>query len=218
MTEQFTEELKVIQSGAPAENRSERADAQENRIRILAAAEHLFAEHGVANVNMVDIARKAGVGQGTLYRRFASKGELCLALLDTQMRTFQDSTLAHLRKMGQEHVPFLAQLNWFIDSWIHFQAHHSRLLLVVSADYQVEDDPASPPFLWQRQTVHALLQRAAAAGEVAADVDIPFMADALLALLQPNILWLQQELGGHTTTAMSQGIQQIVARLQVAAP
>jgi len=218
MADIFTEDLKVINSRPLATARPERADAQENRARILAAAEQLFAEHGVANVNMVDIARKAGVGQGTLYRRYASKGELCLALLDTQMRTFQDDTLAHLREMGAAQAPFLAQLNWFVDAWVHFQAHHSRLLSVVSADYEVEDDPESPPFLWQRLTVHGLLQRAAAASEVATDVDVAFMADALLALLQPDILRLQQELGGHTTVAMSQGIQRIVLGLQAAAP
>jgi len=37
---------------------------------------------------MQEIARAAGVGQGTLYRRFANKGQLCMALVDTQMSDF----------------------------------------------------------------------------------------------------------------------------------
>ncbi|MEZ4616443.1 MAG: TetR/AcrR family transcriptional regulator [Caldilineaceae bacterium] len=139
----------------------ERADAQENRTRILAAAEALFHAQGVNNVNMVDIARAAGVGQGTLYRRFASKGELCLALLDTQMRDFQDQTLAQFNAMGTDGQAYLAQLAWFINAWVHFQAHHSLLLCAVSQDFQVEDHPHSPPFLWQRMTIHGLLRRAA---------------------------------------------------------
>ncbi len=198
----------------PAPVRVERADAQENRARILAAAATLFREQGVANVNMVDIARKAEVGQGTLYRRFGSKGELCLALLDTQMRDFQDQTLQQLRAMALDAAPFRQQLAWFIEAWIGFQAHHSLLLCAVSQDYQVEAHPQSPPFRWQRMTVHALLHRAAAAGELANDVDIPFTADAILTLLQPDILRLQQEIGGYPSARMIAGIQRLLQGLR----
>jgi AcrR family transcriptional regulator len=198
----------------PTPARQERADAQENRARILVAAETLFREQGVANVNMVDIARKAGVGQGTLYRRFASKGELCLALLDTQMRDFQDQTLSQLRATALDATPFIQQLSWFIDAWIGFQAHHNLLLRVVSQDYQVADYVQSAPFRWQRMTVHGLLQRAAAAGEVAVDVDVPFTADAILMLLQPDNLHLQQGLGNYTSAQMSAGIQRLLQGLR----
>lgn len=49
-----------------------RADARDNRDRILAAARALFAERGI-DVGMRDIARRAGVGPATLYRRFPTK-------------------------------------------------------------------------------------------------------------------------------------------------
>lgn len=52
-----------------------RADARENRDRILAAARELFAERGL-DVGMRDIARRAGVGPATLYRRFATRQSL----------------------------------------------------------------------------------------------------------------------------------------------
>ncbi|WP_348786479.1 helix-turn-helix domain-containing protein [Leifsonia sp. NPDC080035] len=52
-----------------------RADAQENRDRILAAASELFAERGL-DVGMRDIARRAGVGPATLYRRFPTRQDL----------------------------------------------------------------------------------------------------------------------------------------------
>ncbi|MCB0060958.1 MAG: TetR/AcrR family transcriptional regulator [Caldilineaceae bacterium] len=193
----------------------ERADAQENRARILAAAEALFAQHGVNNVNMVDIARKAGVGQGTLYRRFANKGELCLALLDTQMRDFQEHTLTQLSIMGTEHQSYLAQLMWFIEAWVHFQAHHSLLLCAVSQDQPLDHHPYSPPFLWQRMTIHGLLRRAAEQHEVADDIDVPFSADALLALLQPDVLRLQQEVNGHSSAQVVAGLQRLVSGLQI---
>ena len=50
-----------------------RADAQDNRDRALDAAKSLFAERGIAAVTMRDIARRAGIGPATLYRRFATK-------------------------------------------------------------------------------------------------------------------------------------------------
>ncbi len=57
-----------------------RADAARNRLRILAAARKLMAERGSA-VEMVDIAEEAGVGVGTLYRRFPDKQVLVLELI-----------------------------------------------------------------------------------------------------------------------------------------
>jgi AcrR family transcriptional regulator len=55
--------------------RRERKDAQRNLERVLQAAHELFAEHG-AEVTMEDVARRAGVGVGTIYRRFPSKEHL----------------------------------------------------------------------------------------------------------------------------------------------
>src|SRR5207244_11478218 len=61
--------------------RPERRDATEHRRRILEVARRLFAERGVAAVSMHQIAIAAGIGQGTLYRRYAHKGELSMDLL-----------------------------------------------------------------------------------------------------------------------------------------
>jgi AcrR family transcriptional regulator len=64
-----------------AENRArrERRDAQRNLERVLQAAHELFAERG-ADVRMEEIAQRAGVGVGTIYRRFRSKEELFAAV------------------------------------------------------------------------------------------------------------------------------------------
>jgi AcrR family transcriptional regulator len=73
--------------------RPERADAARNRRRVLDTAAALFAEHGVAAVAMDDIARAAGVGKGTLFRRFGDRQGLLLALLDDAERRLQDAML-----------------------------------------------------------------------------------------------------------------------------
>jgi AcrR family transcriptional regulator len=64
----------------PTEERPLRADAVRNRARILEAAEVVFAAQGI-EAPVDDIAEKAGVGVGTLYRHFPTKEKLCEAIL-----------------------------------------------------------------------------------------------------------------------------------------
>ncbi|MGW1773927.1 TetR/AcrR family transcriptional regulator [Streptomyces sp. NPDC002104] len=71
----------------------ERADAARNRDRILTVAAELFGEHGVENVSLDAIAARAGVGKGTLFRRFGSKSGLAVALLDAQESELQSRML-----------------------------------------------------------------------------------------------------------------------------
>lgn len=84
------EELPLI--ALPTEQ-TERADAASNRRRILAAASELFAERGPDNVSMQDVARAAGVGMGTMYRRFGDRAGLTFALLGERHRHLQDELL-----------------------------------------------------------------------------------------------------------------------------
>jgi len=62
-----------------------RSDAQENRDRVLEAARTLFAEAGL-NVTMREVARRAGVGPATLYRRFPTKQHLVEASFSDELR------------------------------------------------------------------------------------------------------------------------------------
>jgi AcrR family transcriptional regulator len=64
-----------------------RADASRNRERILEAARELFAERGL-EVTMDEIARQAGVGVGTVYRRFRHRDEIVAALFEQRMADY----------------------------------------------------------------------------------------------------------------------------------
>lgn len=65
-----------------------RADAQRNRDRIVRAAGAAFAEHGL-DVCVDEIARRAGVGMGTLYRRFPTKALLVQAIFEARLRELE---------------------------------------------------------------------------------------------------------------------------------
>jgi AcrR family transcriptional regulator len=74
-----------LSTDALAPERPLRADARRNRERVLDAARELFAEHGL-DTQMDDIAARAGVGVGTVYRHFPDKQSLATALLAERWR------------------------------------------------------------------------------------------------------------------------------------
>lgn len=66
-----------------------RADAERNRAKILDAAAGIVATKGVDGLAMAEVAAAAGVGVGTLYRRFGDRAGLAYALIDDRERDFQ---------------------------------------------------------------------------------------------------------------------------------
>ena len=85
--------------------RFERSDAARNRLAILAAAEALVAERGVDSVTMDGVASAAGVGKGTLFRRFSDRSGLLHALLDARERAFQDDFIRGPAPLGPGAAP-----------------------------------------------------------------------------------------------------------------
>ena len=188
-----------------------------NRERILFVAEKLFTQQGVANVNMADIALEAKVGKGTLYRRFANKGELCLALLDTQMIDFQNNILERLRQMTAVNASSLEQLEHFLDALVHFTDAHSPLLCEVQREGLLAGlGNSQRPHFWQYMTVNGLLQTAVTRGELPPELDIDYLADAILAPLNTNIFRFQREGRGFSLKRMSAGLRALVRGLQCA--
>lgn len=200
------------------DGRSERRDAAANRSRILETAERLFAEKGVANVNMADIAQEAGVGKGTLYRRFTNKGELCLALMDAQMLEFQNTMLARMQQMTLESVSKIDQLMHFIDTLVYFIDTHSPLLCEVQREGLLsgqENNRIQQPHFWQHMTVSGLLKAAVVAGEIDPEIDADYLADAILAPLKADIFRFQIEVRGFTLERISAGLQTLISGLRL---
>src|SRR6476619_3165969 len=72
-----------------------RSDAERNRERIIAAARTVFARDGLS-ASMASVAREAGVGIATMFRRFPSKEELVDAVFSDRMGAYADAVTAGL--------------------------------------------------------------------------------------------------------------------------
>ncbi|PPK67947.1 helix-turn-helix domain-containing protein [Actinokineospora auranticolor] len=105
----------------------ERADAARNRRRILIAARGLFAQRGVDTVTMDQIAAAAGVGKGTLFRRFGDKSGLAAALVQEGERDLRDRVAAGPAPLGPGAAP-ARRLHAFFDAYLGFLADHLDLV------------------------------------------------------------------------------------------
>jgi AcrR family transcriptional regulator len=106
-------------SSAAQEPRPERADAARNRRKILETAARLFDEHGVATVSLDAVAAAAGVGKGTLFRRFGDKSGLAAALLDDRERKLQEAILGGPPPLGPGAKPE-QRIAAFVSSYVNY--------------------------------------------------------------------------------------------------
>ncbi len=154
---------------------TERADAARNRRKVLDAAERLFAERGVEQVSMDEIAHAAGVGKGTLYRRFGDRSGLAMAILDANDRELQHEILRGDPPLGPG-APPRERLMAFMDAMIdHLERRGALLVAVGSARYRTS--------VYAAYHLHvAILLR-----EANPDCDAPVLADLVLAPLAPDL-------------------------------
>ena len=188
----------------------ERRDATQHRRHILAEARCLFAERGVDDVSMHQIAQAAGVGQGTLYRRFAHKGELCMALLGENVARVQQELRAYFESCPPS-TPVRAQLDYVLSQYVAFNEENAGLLSAIfeaacgnrrAAQYH------NPVYTAMHQTVETLLQRAMEQGEMPA-LDATFVADAILAALSIDLYLYQRTERGFTPECITQAIRRL---------
>ncbi len=111
--------------------RKKRRDAEENRKIILQKASELFEEKGIEAVSMHQIALSAGVGQGTLYRRYAHKGELCQDLKNENFNKFFADLDAYLA--DSQEMPLRTRMTDVLRKSIDFIEEQSAWLEVIQA-------------------------------------------------------------------------------------
>ena len=115
--------------------RAERADARRNTERLLAAAARVFAEQPPEAVTMEQVAREAGVGRATLYRRFPDVPSIAAALLGEHERTLQEAMLGGDPPLGPG-APPADRLVAFYDAMVDLLERHGHLALGAEVGHQ----------------------------------------------------------------------------------
>lgn len=170
-------ELPQVQGG-----RAPRIDAVRNREAILEAAARLLRDRGADAITMDCLASEAGVGKGTLFRRFGDRASIFHALLDESERRLQEGFIRGPAPLGPG-APAGERLVAFGEALLDLTAARGDLLLAA-----LPPDPGlryrSPVYAAYRAHVRALLVEAAAE-------HADYVADVLLAALDPELIMHQ---------------------------
>lgn len=199
-----------LAAGAPLpvveEPRRERADAARNRHRILDAAERLLAEHGVEGLSMSACAEAAGVGVGTLYRRFGDRAGLAYALLDERTHEFQEAFLHGPPPLGPG-APAAERLRAFLFAYVDDLEKHGDLNLMAES---------ASPISRYRSGAHRVYQTHVSAliYEIRPEADVEYLADALLAPLAAELYTYQRRDRDMSTERTKAGLGELLRFLE----
>jgi AcrR family transcriptional regulator len=189
---------------------TERSDAARNRRLVLEAAERLFAARGVEAVSMDAIAAEAGVGKGTLYRRFGDRAGLALALLDARERELQEAILRGPPPLGPG-APAGERLVAFVEALCG--------LLERATDLLVEAENASVGARYRQGVYRAWrLHARVLLRQAGAPVDAEVAADALMGALAADLYRHLRRERGFSAERVRAGVVDVARALTGARP
>ena len=183
----------------------ERADAARNRDALLAAADALIEERGVEAVTTDAVAVRAGVGKGTVFRRFESREGLMAAVLDRSETAFQASVISGPPPVGPG-APPRERLLAFGHARLELNLRHHDL--ITAAGQAGARSYAAVSFTAMH--VRHLL------GQLEVSGDLSVLATALLAPLEVPILVQQVAIEGMDVARISAGWDDLVRRVLTA--
>jgi AcrR family transcriptional regulator len=162
------------QSSAAGTDRGLRADARRNRDALLAAGAEVFAERG-ADASLEEIARRAGVGIGTLYRHFPDRDALTEAVYRNEVERLCDGVDALIAE--QPAADALAR--WMRD-FAAYAATKKGMVVALKSSLGPDNELFTYSHRRIRDAISALLAAATAAGSIRSDIE----ADALLTAMR----------------------------------
>ena len=186
--------------------RRERADAARNREALLDAARRLLRKCGPDGITMDAVACEAGVGKGTLFRRFGDRASLFHALIDERERTFQEDFIRGPAPLGPG-APAAERLIAFGQAMFELVEDHGALL-VHSTPVTRALRYGHPVYLTYRTHVTALLT------ELIGEQRSPYLADALLATLDPDLVMYQRNVLGLSADGLKSGWANLIRSLE----
>lgn len=180
----------------------ERRDAARNREALLAAAARLVEDYGVDAVTMDSVAAEAGVGKGTVFRRFDSREGLMASLLNRSETEWQRLVIEGPPPLGPG-APALERLRAFGHSRMELNLTHAELIR--AAGRAGERSYAAVSFAAMH--VRYLLTELGVRG------DVVFLATALLAPLEMVVLVQQTRIDEIPLTRIQHGWDDLVRRV-----
>ncbi|QOV40454.1 helix-turn-helix transcriptional regulator [Streptomyces ferrugineus] len=181
-----------------------RADAARNRARLLDAAARLIAEHGAAGVTMEAVAAEAGVGKGTVFRRFGDRTGLLTALLDHSARRLQGDFLGGPPPLGPGAEP-IERLRAFGVAVLYRAVE--QLDLQLAAQPEPVRRFQHPSFKALHTHVTVLLR------QIQPDADCDLLARTLMAYLDPALIHHLTRQCGMPMERLEKGWLDLVARV-----
>ncbi|WP_232542068.1 TetR/AcrR family transcriptional regulator [Nocardia bovistercoris] len=154
-----------MDSAVSRAGRTPRSDARRNREHLLEIAREVLAEQG-AQASLREIARRAQVGMGTLYRHFPNREALLEALLG---QSFERLT-ALADTLARTHEPRAALVEW-LRTYLAGSITYRGLVTAMMSTLADESSALSAACADMREAAANLLRRAQDSGEVRADVD-----------------------------------------------
>ena len=149
----------------PAADRPLRKDAQRNREILLAAAVEAYAERGV-DASLEDIARRAGVGIGTLYRHFPTRDALNEAVYRREVETLCDGA----DRLLAEHPPVDALALW-MGSFATYVARKRGMAVALKSALGPDNELFAHSYRRIHEALNTLVSAAVASGGIRADAD-----------------------------------------------
>ena len=186
--------------------RQQRADARRNRERVLEAAEAVFSTEG-ASAQIEEVARRAGVGVGTVCRNFPTK----TALVEAVLTSIYGSLLEQAEDALAMGDPALA-FRRFVLALSDFHVRHGALVAQMT-DELVLPETAEPLRDRLRATIGRLLADAQAAGAVRDDI-----GPADIALLFSGVAHAMQIAGAYRPVLRERFVQLVLDGLRPADP
>lgn len=190
---------KLPMAGAPRE----RADAAANRVRILQAARRVLAERGAAGTSIDAVASEAGVGKGTVFRRFGDRSGLFQALSDEHLRVFQDAFIAGPPPLGPGASPG-ERLAAFLDGLLDLYDSHFELTLALERDRWKAPIEG---YLTLSMHLENLLQ------QISPKLDAPITAQLLLNALNVNLISYLRREKGVSLDSIKTAVRPLIAGL-----
>jgi len=181
----------------------ERRDAARNRDAVMCAAQQLIDHCGVDAVTMDAVAEKAGVGKGTIFRRFGSRAGLMARLLDESEAAWQAAVISGPPPLGPGAGP-KERLLAFGRSRAEANLRHADLLTAADG---ADTGRSYAAYSFTATHVRYLL------GELGVHGDIALLATALLAPLEVPILRQQTGVENMSVDRIIAGWEDLVERV-----